>query len=178
MDVTLCKHSETFAPFFLPCRLEMIRKWKNLKGTHPWKYWGSQGSKIWLHLMHFMLCRISQYLNFLCAARKWRPNFLWVTLWCKVITAAASLSKHIWRHIFFMDFSAANFAVLLSSIPDKSRFWGYCEAKRLNKHFCWHNFKILRGYYWLFQGDACVVVYSYCSCLSMFCLTFCSFCLG
>ena len=53
--VTLCKHSDTWAPFFLSNHLEMIRKCKNLKGTRPWKYWGSQVSKIWLHVIHFML---------------------------------------------------------------------------------------------------------------------------
>ena len=35
-DVTLCKHSETFAPFSCLYHLEMIRNCKKLKGTSAW----------------------------------------------------------------------------------------------------------------------------------------------
>ena len=64
MDVTLCKHSETLAPFSCLYHLEMIRNSKNWKLTSSWKYCGSQVSKICLLFMHFMWYKISQCVYF------------------------------------------------------------------------------------------------------------------
>ena len=94
--LTLCKHSETLAPFFLSYHLEMIRKCKNLTGTLPWKYWGLQVRTIWLHVIYFMRCRISQYLNLSCVSflsdKKMATKF---SSQCNIITELPNVMHNI-----------------------------------------------------------------------------------